>query len=236
MSYFIEQSSDYKGDKRWNWQAWIEASPVELEAVADVIWYLHDSFTSPVVRKTKSKNNFQLSRTGWGVFLLHAEVNLKNGETIHLKHQLSFVETDTHQHAPLKAMRPPGSPETKQARIFLSYGAEDSELAEKVQKNLQGFGYQVQDINDCELGMPAKLAQQKLMRESDVIMGLVTSDVTSPYVLDDLNRAKQADKAAIALVGDKIKPLGLDPELQKMSLSATDDQSLQKLFKQLDKF
>ena len=234
MTYSIRQSSEYVTNNRWHWETWIDASDSELNQITDVIWYLHETFPQPVIKKTTRNNNFRLSQTGWGIFLLHADINLKNSETIDLSHQLSF-ENAENKNAPMRSI--PTKPSiNKQKKIFLSYGAEDSELALKVQKNLLGFGYQVQDINNCKLGMPLKLAQQKLMRESDIILGLVTSEVTSPYVLDDLNRAKQSNKPTIALVSKDIKPLGLDSGLNQISLSMeADDDSLKVIFEQIDK-
>ncbi len=234
MTYLIQQSSEYVGKNRWKWQTWIDASDSELDQITDVIWYLHETFPQSVVKKTTRKNNFRLSQTGWGIFLVHAEINLKNSETIDLSHQLSFESPDV-QNTPTRDISSK-SPLNKQLKVFLSYGAEDTELAKKVQENLQGFGYQVLDINSCQSSMPLKLAQQKLMRESDLIMGLVTSDVASPYVLNDLNRAKQSNKPAVALVGKNITPIGLDSELNQISYSIeADDDSLENFFEIMGK-
>lgn len=96
--------------------------------------------------------------------------------------------------------------------------------------------YTVLDANNTETSMPYKLAQQKLLRESDMIMGLVTSDAASPFVLNDLNSAKQTNREAVVLIGKDIKPLGLDPSLKQFSLSMeSDDTQLVNLFPRKDK-
>lgn len=225
MTYSIQQSSKNIGNQLWQWWSWIEASDAELDQVKEVIWYLHETFPKPVIKKTSRKNKFQLKQSGWGIFLLYADVNLKNNETISLSHQLSFVDADSEAEAdtqPVKGMLK-DTPPKEQTKVFLSYGAEDSKLALKVSKDLMGKGYIVLDMNSVKPGMPFKLAQQKLLRESDMIMGLVTSDVASPYVLDDLNRAEQSNKAAIALIEKNIKPIGLDPKLKQISFSMDTD-------------
>ena len=222
------------GNERWKWKAWIDATDSELDQIIDVIWYLHETFPKPVVTKTNRKNKFQLKQTGWGTFLLYADINLKNNKTIALTHQLSFVSAEN-QNTVTRGAPKKNHPD-KQTKVFLSYGVEDSELAIKVSENLQENGYQVLDINNYNPRMPYKLAQQKLLRESDLVMGLVTSDVTSPFVLNDLNQAKQSHKPAVALIEKGIKPLGLDPKLEQISFSMEDyDAPLESFFAKKDK-
>lgn len=211
MAYSIKQTSQPVTSNRWQWQAWIDAQDSELDQVKEVTWYLHETFPNPIIKKVDRKSQFKIKQVGWGIFLLYADVNLKNGETIALTHQLSFSTEEQ-----VDAVK-------KEKKIFLSYGAEDSELAVKVSKNLKGQGYDVLDLNDVNPGMPFKLAQQQLQRESDLIVGLVTSDVTSPFVLDDLNRAEQSNKEAVALIGKNVKPLGLNPKLKKVSFTLESD-------------
>ena len=103
MTYPIQQSSEYVGKNRWHWETWIDANDSELDQITDVIWYLHETFPQPVIKKTTRKNNFRLSQTGWGIFLLHAGINLKNNETINLSHQLYFENVES-QNAPMRGM------------------------------------------------------------------------------------------------------------------------------------
>jgi transcription initiation factor IIF auxiliary subunit len=93
----IAQSEKYVGDDWWNWSVWLEGSPAELDSVVDVEWRLHPTFPNPVRRVTNRKTNFRLDTGGWGVFPIHASVNLKGGGVEKLRHYLELHYPDGRQ-------------------------------------------------------------------------------------------------------------------------------------------
>jgi transcription initiation factor IIF auxiliary subunit len=86
----IRQSEEYTGDKYWKWSVWIEGSPDELDAVDFVEWQLHPTFPNPIRRVTNRNTNFRLDTGGWGVFMVRASTQRKDGTTENLQHYLQL--------------------------------------------------------------------------------------------------------------------------------------------------
>jgi transcription initiation factor IIF auxiliary subunit len=86
----IQQSESYMGDNWWNWSVWIEGPPEELDAVEYVEWKLHPTFPNPIRRVADRSTNFRLDTGGWGVFMIHAYAQRKDGTTEKLRHYLQL--------------------------------------------------------------------------------------------------------------------------------------------------
>ena len=86
----ICQSEQYIDDNWWQWSVWLDAPPEKLDAVESVEWRLHPSFPNPVRRVTDRSTKFRLETGGWGVFMIHASVQLKDGTTERLRHYLEL--------------------------------------------------------------------------------------------------------------------------------------------------
>ena len=86
----ITQSEKYVEDNWWNWSVWIEGTATELDAVISVEWRLHPSFPNPIRRITNKNTHFRLDTSGWGVFLVHASVFMKDGTVEKLQHFLQL--------------------------------------------------------------------------------------------------------------------------------------------------
>jgi|SRR5277367_2051337 len=84
----LEQSQEYEGDEWWSWSVSLAGSDEELDAVAEVEYTLHPTFSDPVRRIKTRQNRFKLSTEGWGGFLIYARVVKKDASTCHLQHQL----------------------------------------------------------------------------------------------------------------------------------------------------
>ena len=86
----IRQSEEYVTENWWKWSVWLEASPAELDQVESVEWRLHPTFPNPIRRVTDRATKFRLETGGWGVFIIHAVVQLKDGKTERLRHRLQL--------------------------------------------------------------------------------------------------------------------------------------------------
>jgi transcription initiation factor IIF auxiliary subunit len=90
----IQQSEEYLGDNWWKWSVWIEGPSEALDAVDFVEWQLHPTFPNPIRRVTNRGSKFRLDTGGWGVFMIRACAQRKDGATEKLHHhlQLHFPE------------------------------------------------------------------------------------------------------------------------------------------------
>ena len=90
----VVQDQAYRGDDWWDWSVWLEGQPIELDAVDEVVWHLHPSFSPSKVTRRNCADGFRLSTSGWGTFLMKAELRLKGGATQRLTHQLELFYPD----------------------------------------------------------------------------------------------------------------------------------------------
>jgi len=225
MSYSIEQDQTYLGDDRWRWRTRIVAdSREELDRVVEVTWLLHPSFPRPVVQSTDRRRRFRIERVGWGSFQIRAELQLADGRKESLSHWLQLSYPQEHpaplRGGPTETAAPPRSGASSAGkRVFLSYGSEDAQLAAQVKADMQERGFDVRDAAEVKPGEPLKAAVQKMIRESDLVLGLVTSDFASPYIIEELNAAEASAKPAIAVVGPQVQePFGLKKGLKRLPL------------------
>ncbi|MEJ2310104.1 MAG: TIR domain-containing protein [Gammaproteobacteria bacterium] len=215
--YRIEQTYDYAGNDLWNWSVRIGGDKQELDRLVKVIWYLHHTFSNPVVTVTKRETQFELNRKGWGVFQLRAELFLDDGSKQMLTHWLELAYPEEEHVAPTRGA--PARKGSTKYKVFLSYGAEDRKLVAQVRGKLEERGYQVLDPSNIEAGMPVEAAVSKMVRDSDLVMGFVTSDFVSPFVVSELNKAKSSQKPVLAVIKPGIEqPYGLDEELNRVEI------------------
>ncbi len=220
MACKIEQTADYLGNGKWNWHAWIEAPSPELKNVESVVWYLHPTYAHAVVETQDRDCKFEIKRSAWGRFLLRAEIKHRDGGITRLRRQLQLWYPDE-EAAPLKDdmatlgqtfkknVTRPGAP-----KVFLSYGTEDRIIANAVAEALRKNGFAVSSPDQVQPGMPWQPALQKLSRESDLVLGIVSSEFASPNVVTELNNAHRAEKPNLTLVGPDVSSVfGLDPGL-----------------------
>jgi predicted acylesterase/phospholipase RssA len=90
----IGQQYQYQGEKGWNWSVWLEASDEELDKVDSVVYTLHPKFPDPVRTVEDRKTNFRLRSRSWGTFRIHAEVLLKDGSRVRMKHELVLKDAE----------------------------------------------------------------------------------------------------------------------------------------------
>ncbi|MEH2495850.1 hypothetical protein V1294_002329 [Bradyrhizobium sp. AZCC 1678] len=134
MTIQIAQDARQTNMTHWRWSVWLDASAEELDRVEEVVWKLHPSFSPSEVRVDNRSTSFRLKSSGWGEFEIQAEVRLKNGEKVTLRHWLRFK-----QKAPRKGRSSAGEVEggssaavavgSRQPKVFLSYTSSDARLA-----------------------------------------------------------------------------------------------------------
>ena len=81
------------GDNKWKWTVFLKGDEKALDAIKCVEYTLHPTFPNPVRRvceKGDPKRCFGLSGTGWGTFKIGIRVQMKDGSSRNLEHQLKF--------------------------------------------------------------------------------------------------------------------------------------------------
>ena len=96
----IAQSQHYEGDDWWVWKVWINAESAELRKVRSVTWHLHPTFEPKDIEIDDRSSKFALETSGWGTFRVRATVELDDGTTRKLSHELELTYPDG---APAKA-------------------------------------------------------------------------------------------------------------------------------------
>jgi hypothetical protein len=86
-------TAEFVNRKRWDWTVFITGNERDLDRVDFVEYTLHETFANPVriVRERgKSEKAFPLSTNGWGAFRIFIRIFLKDGNILHLSHDLDF--------------------------------------------------------------------------------------------------------------------------------------------------
>jgi hypothetical protein len=230
--YGIDQNFDYIGNDLWEWSVRIKGGDEELDQIDKVIWYLHHTFKNPVVTITDRETQFELKRRGWGVFQLRAELILDDGSKKTLTHWLELAYPDEEVSPAINK-----GITTVKKKVFLSYGAEDRKLVSQVRGKLEAWGYEILDSSDAEPGLPLDAVVNKMVRDSDLVMGFITSDFASPLVVSELNRANQSEKPVLAIVMPGLEqPYGLDEDLNRIEFNLDSEYAGEELADLLSKF
>jgi pYEATS domain-containing protein involved in immunity/TIR domain-containing protein len=241
MTYKILQDYEYTGNDYWNWHAWIDGTPDELAKVERVEWLLHPSFTPSVVESTNRASKFRLKTSGWGTFLLRAQVQGINGSIVTLRHQLELRYPDdakppmrgvTSRSGPPRAKPRPevlgASSEPRFPRkIFLSYGAEDRGEVLKLRQTLESLGLQVFDDRNIGAGESWEVALRNLQAASDATIAYVPSDIPSPFVARDVKASMQSGKPTLVITNQDTRPIaGLDSAVPVARTSLDDPRAV----------
>lgn len=73
---------------------WIDASKTELDAIENVIWHLHPTFSPTEVEIDDRFSKFALETSGWGNFLVRVTIALKDGSKERLSQELELSYPD----------------------------------------------------------------------------------------------------------------------------------------------
>ena len=92
MALKLRNRWEYQGDKRWAWTAFIDdEGSGELSEINYVRYFLHPTFSKPVVEVRDPEGGFELRTGGWGVFELAAFAYKKDGGKVRLTHDLEMA-------------------------------------------------------------------------------------------------------------------------------------------------
>lgn len=217
MSYRIAQDFEYVGHDYWRWWAWIEAEPDELDAVQEVAWILHPSFSQSRVVARDRADGFRLETAGWGTFLLRAEVLRKDGEKHQLRHKLRLAYPEgTESPAPSRSLAGDGVHSPR--KVFLSYSTLDARAAARLRTGLEQAGLTVLDQSRLGAGEPWNEALQRMIAQSDAVVGLVGEDEVSPWVSAEMQTGMAAAKPTLALLGSGASRAGLPGNVRMLEV------------------
>ena len=236
MSYRIEQDFKYVGNDYWRWWAWIEADKADMDRVKEVVWILHPSFPRTRITVKEKFTSFRLETAGWGIFLLHAEVVLENGDKLMLKHQLRLAYPEPSTTKPLSRggeVMTDIPTSNRVMNVFLSYSAEDSRMAARLREGLKEMGMEVYDQTRIDPGVPWDEAVRRMILQADAVVGIVGGAEISPFVNDELWAAAAADKPSVVLVSRENSGAGLPDNIQvlKVDMGHLEIQKIAELLK-----
>ena len=78
-----------RGDRRWfEWKVFMDEPRETLDLVEEVEYRLHPTFPEPI--QVIREPPFALRTTGWGVFVIHITIALRDGSEEHAEYSLSF--------------------------------------------------------------------------------------------------------------------------------------------------
>ena len=212
MALSIAQGYEYVGNDHWKWWVWLQGTDAELDQVASVEYHLHPTFPKPVHRVTDRASNFRLDASGWGVFQLKAQIEMKDGAVVGLGHMLELAyPEDGDDEAPRQAAMRGGDEAPMPSRsVFLSAGTADSAVASALRADLIDRGFEVVSDDDIEPGMSWDIEIGNVLKRTDAMVA-VTSDIPSTWVEREVHAAAQhGTKVIPVVVGDNpVVPKGL---------------------------
>lgn len=247
MSYRIAQDPRYVGHDYWHWSVWIEAEPDEMAAVKELVWVLHPTFPQQRVTAKDRATNFRLDSAGWGTFLLKAELNFHTGDKKILKHSLRLEYPDSSSNELLnskaldtrvqkgiekinpqvqKTITTPRKP-----AVFLSYSTQDSRSAAKVRERLKAAGVEVLDQTRLVPGEIWDEAIQRMLREADAVVGIVSDDQVSPWVATELSVATKTEKPTFALFTEACPVSDFPNSVQQMQVNSFNPEDIVELLR-----
>lgn len=240
MTFRIAQDYEYRGNNYWNWRAWIEGDRSPLSQIASVRWLLHPSFSPSVVMRDDPATRFLLETSGWGTFVLRAELHLAAGGTLTLRHNLQLEYPDEapesssrKQPAPARGAAPRSAPEKMPGppprfepnavappkpattkKVYLSYGSADRRRAKALREALEKLGISVLDDSQIAPGAPFELALLDMLSSADATVAYVSSSIPSAFVAQEINASHSAGKPTLVVTDQELGPIaGVSDEI-----------------------
>ncbi len=208
----IAQDFEYVGNDYWHWWSWIAGSDADLDRIDKVVWLLHPSFAQSRCVADDRATNFRLDASGWGTFLLRAQVQLKDGSQQSLRRNLRLEYPEDPAPAPRRATSRPAGFKAKS--VFLSYSSLDARIAARVREQLQNAGLQVFDQTKIEPGAPWEETLSGMIVKSDAVVGVIGDTEVSPWVAMELGMASGLAKPTLALLTPEAGDLKLPRQVQ----------------------
>ena len=179
MSIRVEQAATRRGQDSWDWSVWLEGSDEALDQVETAEYVLHPTFPNPVQEVSNRANNFRLNARGWGEFMIHVNIHLKDGETVKYDHWLKLRD-DTYQ-APTKEADFSFDLSATHRRVYLSCSLADIELAKRIDEVLGQYNFNMLMSDDFDPNLTLERAISLEREPIDGAIFLIT-DFWSPYL------------------------------------------------------
>jgi hypothetical protein len=179
MNIRVEQAATRRGQDSWDWSVWLEGSDEALDQVETAEYVLHPTFPNPVREMSNRANNFRLNARGWGEFMIHVNIHLKDGETVKYDHWLKLRD-DTYQ-APTKEADFSFDLSAAQRRVYLSCSLADIELAKRIDEVLGQYNFNMLMSDDFDPNLTLERAISLEREPIDGAIFLIT-DFWSPYL------------------------------------------------------
>jgi len=237
MNVTIAQDHEYAGNDYWNWRAWIDGEPGDLEEIEKVKWFLHPSFPRSVVVSRIRRTGFRLKASGWGTFTLRAEVHCIDGTVQTLRQPLKLTYPDEAAAAKGRSGRPLTSGATMAdvedltnkaveqgvRNVFLSFASSDRRGALSVRRALETLGVTVVDDSAISADLPLELAALNLLTVADATVAYISSELPSAFVAQYINASVRSGKPTLVVTGEQLGPIaGVPSEIPVLQLDLSD--------------
>ncbi len=179
MSIRVEQEATRISQGSWDWSVWLEGTGEVLDQIESAEYVLHPTFPNPVREMSNRANNFRLNARGWGEFMIHVNIHLKDGETVRYDHWLKLRD-DTYQ-APSKEADFSFDLSATQRRVYLSCSLADIELAKRIDEVLGQYNFNMLMSDDFDPNLTLERAISLEREPIDGAIFLIT-DFWSPYL------------------------------------------------------
>jgi YEATS family/TIR domain len=216
----IAQSSRYRGTDRWEWSVWLKGSPAELDTVESVTWFMHPTFPNPVQTRTNREEKFRLDSTGWGEFEIRAEIVRQNGRTLKRSHKLVLEYPAEPRKEARRGTKSDQAEEAEPLRVFVASSVVDTPVVAALRETLETEGFRPDTGAVLDAGVPVAVSVEEALRASAAVIA-VFSDRTSPWVIDEVNFAKDLDVPILPVVVGKWTKL--PPSLEHIAAMHIDD-------------
>src|ERR1700733_14075203 len=90
--FSINKRSAPRGEVWGTWEVCFDGPDTALDKVEAGGYTLHPTFPDPRRRVTDRASLFSLRAGGWGEFMIRADVNLRDGQTLTFQHWLRLQE------------------------------------------------------------------------------------------------------------------------------------------------
>ncbi|MBL0712100.1 MAG: TIR domain-containing protein [Desulfosarcina sp.] len=180
----LVNDSNYRGNRNWGWNVWLDGPAVEEGQVESVTYFLHPTFSNPIHMVADKSSNFKLSGSGWGEFNIKAEVALTGGETLTLNHWLQFDAAAKQQ-----------ARQDAKGKVFLSHSMADGPVANRLASLLIAKGYRVTAtaMVDVAAGTDWQYELKKNIELADLNVVFI-SPGTSEYIGTVISRMLASDE------------------------------------------
>jgi hypothetical protein len=219
MTISICQDAKREGSKRWSWWVWLEPED-ELAGVERVEYKLHPTFPEPTQVRDNRNEKFELKASGWGEFMIVAELHMRDGTTELLNHWLSLEEGGSVKMAPEAG---PARP-----KVFISSSVADATLAASLAESFDELGLFALTSEDLPVG--AEVNSPAFAEAVGDLAGAVVlvSGHMSPWETEEILALRKSDVTIFPVViGEKAElPKALE-DLQQVKLEVRSKEAIE---------